>query len=416
MALFSVLSILRMVANTMSPTEASDFHQFWYAGHFIRQGSDPYQAYFSGEQPSVPVAYVDGVVTSSRPVAQPGLATAPANTAPIVLLLSPFAFFSWPLAKVLWMVCNLVLALLCPWLLLRLAPPDLQISGTSRLLLFFVFFSFLGTRNAIGNGQTTLLVFAMMIGALLTMDGNCLLPGVLLGIALSKYSVAVPVLFLALYRRKYWVVIVSLAVQVIAVLAIAMIAGSSPLSILADYVRFMLMQVDSDGIHLAPLLQPIGVPAPITGAILTLGVGAALARWAVLPRAHETARSKASEDLHLMAIFCLWSLLAGYHRPYDSLVALLPVALLTLGLEHQALWKLYSRQRLVLAAALGIFLLVLMSPGAVMSSIASDWTLVLSRAITVVLFAMLVIFIWLLFRLKMPTRRSTASVAVEPSP
>ena len=54
-----------LFTETPKPSSASDFHAYWYAGHFLIEGRDPYQAYINNEQPSLPVRYWDGVVTRS---------------------------------------------------------------------------------------------------------------------------------------------------------------------------------------------------------------------------------------------------------------------------------------------------------------------------------------------------------------
>jgi hypothetical protein len=71
------------------------------------------------------------------------------------------------------------------------------------LVICFAFYGFVGTRVSVGTGQTTLFVFALMLGALLTMSKNWFASGIMLGFALSKYSVALPVFLFMLYEQKY---------------------------------------------------------------------------------------------------------------------------------------------------------------------------------------------------------------------
>ena len=78
--LYAITVALYLFTEIPKPSSASDFHAYWYAGHFLIQGRDPYQAYINGEQPSLPVRYWDGVTTRQYPVAQPELAMAPAYT------------------------------------------------------------------------------------------------------------------------------------------------------------------------------------------------------------------------------------------------------------------------------------------------------------------------------------------------
>ena len=86
-----ILSIIYMVTKTIDSSGAIDFHSYWYAGHFIRQQSDPYQAYLEDLTPQTPVSYLDNKIIEHLPIAQAGLARVPANTPLFVLLLSPFS-------------------------------------------------------------------------------------------------------------------------------------------------------------------------------------------------------------------------------------------------------------------------------------------------------------------------------------
>ena len=104
LAILSIISVIYSITKTVDHSGAFDFHSYWYAGHFVRQGSDPYEAYLQGLALDVPVSYWDAEPTTSLPIAQPDLAIVPAKTAPMVLLLTPFSYVSWGLAKVLWLI------------------------------------------------------------------------------------------------------------------------------------------------------------------------------------------------------------------------------------------------------------------------------------------------------------------------
>lgn len=144
MITFAILAILAgttlvySVIKTLEPGGAIDFHSYWYAGNFVRQGIDPYQAYLQNLVPALPVSYLDGA-SLQEPLAQPGLATVPANTAPVVLLLSSLAFFTWPTAKLLWMGTNLLLMLAIPWLVIRWLPERDSLDRTSMGIIFLAF-------------------------------------------------------------------------------------------------------------------------------------------------------------------------------------------------------------------------------------------------------------------------------------
>jgi len=104
---------------------------------------------------------------------------------------------------------------LIPGLVIRLLPEKNSLTGFHKLLIFFVFFILQGTRIANWVGQTTLLVFFFMLTALLVTRKNEFLAGILLGIALSKYSLAISVFLFLLLKREYLILIISLVVQVL---------------------------------------------------------------------------------------------------------------------------------------------------------------------------------------------------------
>ena len=201
LVLASVFS--RIAANVTSPTGSHDFHPYWYQGHALRRGSNPYRAFLKGEMPTLPIRYLDGVVVTEPPVARPGLSTSVTNTAPLVLLLSLFSYFSWPVAKLAWMAINLGLILALPWLLVS-AFPLRTFTRSQRLLLCLVVYAFGFTRHPVSIGQTTLAVFSLLLASLALQERHWFWAGICLGIALSKYSLALPVLllFLVEFRRQ----------------------------------------------------------------------------------------------------------------------------------------------------------------------------------------------------------------------
>ena len=98
-AIYAVAVMAYIFVEAEKPTGSRDFYPFWYAGHFVLQGDDPYQAYFAGEQPRLPIHYLDGVTIKKYPVTQGDFSSIPSNTPIMMLLLSPFSFFSWNVAK-----------------------------------------------------------------------------------------------------------------------------------------------------------------------------------------------------------------------------------------------------------------------------------------------------------------------------
>ena len=69
--ILAILSIGRIISNTISEEGGIDFHAHWYSGHFLRQGEDPYTAYITKQELSTPIVYLDGKENLDAPIAQP---------------------------------------------------------------------------------------------------------------------------------------------------------------------------------------------------------------------------------------------------------------------------------------------------------------------------------------------------------
>jgi len=393
-----------------APPGSTDFHSYWYSGHFVRQGTNPYAAYFARQQPQIPVSYLDGKVVTAQPVGQPGLATAPANTAPIVLLLSLFSFFSWPLAQSGWFIINLLLALAIPLMIVRLW---LYNTCANRKILtavmMFCLWLLPPAQSAIVVGQTTLFVFALMLVALAMADKNWALSGLALGIALSKYSLALPVFIFLLLRRRYAVVGVSLAVQALGLLGLAFLTNVSPGQVLHEYVLMMNHHISFEGIHLSYsigrlMLDARLMPAFLTSALFTLLVWAPLGLWLRRYFASLPADVMAFAEMHIFTILSLWTLLVAYHRHYDAALWIIFIGLILRGLEFNH-WQLSRRWRWTLA--LFVAILYFVRPYSIMSAILPDsldrlffvWESLWDVHITVNLLLSLILTVILLYRL-----------------
>lgn len=322
LALFSLTYILQV---SRSPIGGMDFHSYWYSGHFLRQGTDPYQAYLNGQIPDTPVRYLDLPRPVTGQVAQPGLANVPANTAPISLLLSLFSFFSWPTARLLWLLCNLALLLAIPWLLAGWLKPGQRPAGTDIVFLTALVFALFGTRNSTVNGQTSLLIYALMLASLISAERSPLGSGIALGIALSKYSLSLPVFLLFVLERRWKALFIALLVQVAALLFLSAFTRESPFQVLDAYRQIMLIHADMPGIHLASLFPTHSLARKISEVGITLLTMAALV---VLGRRKSTGAHQFRFDAFthnnrlVFDLLVLWTLLVAYHRAYDSFILL----------------------------------------------------------------------------------------------
>ena len=410
-AIYAVAVMAYIVNETGKPLGSRDFHQFWYAGQFIIQGRDPYAAYFAGEQPKLPIHYLDGVTVDHYPVAQGDLAIIPSNTPMMLLLLTPFSYFSWNTAKWIFLIINLILMVITGWLVLRRIPfGGVKLTFFDELFIFLVYFDLSATRIAIENGQTTLLVFLLMLLAILYAKRSWQIAGSVLGIALSKYSLSLPVFLFFLYKKKFKILLLAVAVQVLGLIGLAAIGGNSPVTVAEENFRLFFQLFDQPGIHLARFFEIFTdnhLLTEIPVLVMTLLVFVPLFLW-LYRNPFTTSATEDVLDFHVLTILFIWTMLVAYHRLYDTLILIFFIVLVFKGLAYPNIWKLDPRERMALLAYLGITPLILILPARLVDKVIPDYYGTISDAVTTLLFlTMLIISIFLLRRFLQHTQMET---------
>ena len=346
LAIYLLPVMYYIVAGTLNQTGAKDFHQFWYAGQFILLGRDPYQAYLSGAE---------------LPMRQPGLEIIPSNSPPMLLALTLFSLLPWTVAKLVWLVVNLLLVYVCFRLVEKCLPfPNVLLDRPTRVLFLLIFIDLSPTRIAIENGQTTLIVFALMLAAILLAGRSWLLAGLLLGLALSKYSASLPVALFFLYHRNFRILMTAVLIQFLGFVGLSMLSGNPLGFVFAEYLRLFIVLIDQPGIHLATLIPGTRF-YEIIPAAMTVALALYLYFWLIRGRVYQRVDTRVF-DFHLLTIFTLWSLMVAYHRLYDALLLLLLIMLVFKSSLHAEIWDLSPRMRAALACGLGVGLALLTIP------------------------------------------------------
>ena len=329
---------------TKGADHAIDFYSYWRSGQVIWQGLDPYQVALADQPPGILPLPGEHVLSDWRAI--------PANTAPVLLLITLLSRLPWEPALALWTMINLGLVLLNGALVVRLFGG--KFLSAPGLLLVLVFALFVATREVIETGQTTLLIFAFILMALLMGQRHPVAGGVWLGLALSKISLAFPAFLFFLYKRWFRGLFVSILVQLLGFVLIALIGKTSPLDTALAYLGIMLLHSDLPGYHLTSgiLLHvgPFAVPIVLLGSI---GLWSLLIIWYRARRpAAEPYRSAAA--LVLFIIVMQWNLLTFYHRRYDNCLSILFLALVLLWIDGpRRLFQISTRQqRLINTVAL----------------------------------------------------------------
>ncbi len=332
-----LLVLSRVRSDVALPNGGYDFHAYWYQGHTVRHGNNPYRASLEGTRPAPNLPYLDGA-TQPR-VGTLNMSTVVTNTAPLVLLLTGLAFFSWNIAKWLWTGINFIFALCIPWLVLRFFPERAHLSLPTKLLVFLIAYAMVSTRAVLNNGQTTFLAITFTLLALLLRRRAWLIAGVLLGIALSKYSLVLPAVLYLLFegRARNLLILGSAAlVQVLGIVIISQWSGDAPLTIVQQYAALFgtLAQADTEvGVQLSRLVGAGNAAQVVLSLVVSAGLLAGLALWwRAVSNSEDAMRPLLDYAMWVVAI--LWTMLVFYHGGYDLIVILPVVPLLLLILTR----------------------------------------------------------------------------------
>ncbi|MHC4713358.1 MAG: glycosyltransferase family 87 protein [Planctomycetota bacterium] len=237
------------------------------------------------------------------------------------MLILPYAFLPWPAARFLWLITNLV----CTYLLLRFAF-HLFAPGRSRGFYVVVAALFVaGTpwRNGITLGQHTIFSLAFFTMALWYAGrGKKDLAGVLLAFSLLKYTVTLPLLLFFLYRKYYRPVLVAFGIHLVLNLVAAAWLSVWPHVLVAQSLRASFSLAAEGYLDFKSLFVHLKLAEPpmLVGALQAATVAAAV----VLSLRH-----RAGRDLLLLSALGMLSLVMVYHRPYDFVLLLFPLILVS---------------------------------------------------------------------------------------
>ncbi len=369
MSVYALAAFYRVVTNVL--VNSQDYYSYWIDGIDVREGQNSYLV-AADNLPQGAVQFIGGIHTMpATPLGTYGAA----NTAPLVLLLTPLSYFWFTTARILWMLLNITLALVTPWLVIHLLF-GAQPAPLLKALIVLIFYCMLPVRNGIGNGQVTTLTFFLMLVALAVYEDHKLVAGIALGFAMGRFSMAVPVFLWMIYKRQWTVLGLVLLVQIAGTALFAIITHSSPLQIVVDQIQTLVLarlSADKEGISLASIMPSNAVWKLLSFVVLTIPIlfvaRRAFAR-STQAEALGTLKTRA-EDVWLVGILMLWVTLSVYHSYYDAIVAIVCMGLLISWTVDQNL-RTENRLHLTLLVLFLTFTIVLfLVPGTVLTSVLS---------------------------------------------
>jgi hypothetical protein len=278
-----------------------------------------------------------------------------------------------------------------------------QVDRKGKLFLAFSFWSLLATRIAVGNGQTTLIVFTLMLLTLLMIKKNWFLAGLALGVALSKYSLSVPILLFLVFKREYRIVALSLLTQLIGLISLSLMTNTAPLQVFNEYILMLKLHLDNPGINLASILpnsSSLTIPLIITFSISVLAI---TSYWLMVYYRRMSVQDKSLSEYHILVILSLLTLLVVYHREYDAVLIILFINLVVFGLSSNR-WRISGQKKNGLILLLFFSLLWMCRPGSITRSIlptnlAQLWLNASEDVATILLCMSLVLTIVMLYRI-----------------
>jgi hypothetical protein len=202
----------------------------------------------------------------------------------------------------------------------------------------------------------------------LPLGWRTLLAGLLLGLAVSKYSLALPAVLLLGWRRRWRILALAVAVQLLAYGWMAWLPGGGWKETLNAYLILLQMHLPQEGIHVAAALGGGARTAVVAGGLLsTVTVVALVWRGRLASKRGATVDpvAEAQRDVLLLAVLSLWTLLVAYHRIYDVTLVVTLLAAMFAAFARPAAWGLTDDDRRVVMIFLapGVLLLALGGEG-----------------------------------------------------
>lgn len=368
-AVFNIAYLFRFVSN-IDETGLVDLNCYWNSGLYVRLRMNPYSAYLNKTPLPTEIPFIDGSLVDLDAVQDilmhPGL---PGNTAPFVLFFTLFSFVPLRIAAVLWAIANFLISLMIPILILKI----FETFGytVEKHFYFFAVSVFLALnmtfRGIIGNGQTTTFILLfMLLSILFAREDRDVWAGISLGIALSKYNVAIPVVVYFLYKREWRILILSGVFQFAWLAALAAITQVSPFEILLNYLEIARFHATSGyvhGVNLGAYLPKnlyFAVGSFVFVSLLFVWIGRKNSQRITNP-----AEVSASGEITFLSLTFLWTLLGLYHLGYDTVLAIFPILWILYRMNRYGNSDWERPQAFVQIVLMGISFIGLIFPGTV---------------------------------------------------
>lgn len=279
------------------------------------QNGIDFLTYYKGASEWIEGNYSDGAGS---------LFTYPPFTIPLI---SPLALISFERARLLWLGLNLLATGVSIYLVLG------YFKGwptKAKFYLVLLVLSLAPLRVTLRVGQMSLIITALLLGTVLAESRNKkYLAGVLLGVSLCKFTLSFPFFLYFLWKKEWKIVAAATSVMLVLTQLYAIRLHLSPIKVVSDYVTVMsklsLTQTSAfvGSTEIKPLLYWM------TGGdyVWSNTLWVMLVISSIIIMAFVFARRPQAKHMHV-AVLSLFPLWAVYHRTYDSVLYIIPIALL----------------------------------------------------------------------------------------
>src|SRR5215831_12211014 len=229
LAIYAGVSVTAGIRNALKPHNSQDLLPVYKSARLWWIGQDPYAAYDNAAWQRI---------THTPPLPEAPIIIAYSTPYPPFALLNLFysGFTGWETVRLVWLILNLVLALLVPLLIRRLWYPDWSVSQV--LGLGALWMAGIGLRVSLGNGQHTVFWLACTLGGLICYQaGRSFTACLAWAASLHKVHMA-PVFLATMFLKRQWRAVVGTCLASLAILAVFLWGLNVPASqVLASYLR-----------------------------------------------------------------------------------------------------------------------------------------------------------------------------------
>lgn len=295
LSILFALAAVSMAVGFRHGLEFVDFH--WESAALFLQGENPYQWFFDGRD--FQGVYVDATQAPST-----------------IAFILPYGLFSHYAGNLLWDVTNVIFLFAVFFFVWRVFFPE---DGHTALVLFAVFAMGVPYRNCIGNGQHAMISMAYFMVAYWAMERkkSFWLVGFLMAGSLFKYTFAVPLAFIFLFRRQWKAIAVCAGIHIGLTLVLGWWTHSNPVDLVLQSMKVgTALNTAGGDADWAGLAHFLGMDIAVPSLAGYLFFGSLLFALSLVG---------SRDSLLKLATFSVIANVMFYHRVYDFVTLLFPL-------------------------------------------------------------------------------------------